>query len=131
MAIHKQKINIQGQDIIIAQIQNEDYISLTDMAGRKSGRPSLVIANWLRNKDTIEFLGVWEKLYNPEFKGFEFEAFYSNAGSNSFAISPKDWIEKPMRLDLFPNQVEGEGHMVIEISHSSLGHILAPSLNSF
>ena len=94
MAKKNQTINVDGLDITIKRIDEKDYISLTDMAGRRSGRPSLVIANWLRNKDTIAFLGLWEKLFNPDFKGFEFEAFKTQAGSNSFAISPKDWIEK-------------------------------------
>jgi hypothetical protein len=70
-----------------------DYISLTDIARYKSDEPKAVIQNWIRNKDTIEFLGLWEQLHNDNFKGIEFESFKNQAGSNAFALSPQKWID--------------------------------------
>jgi hypothetical protein len=71
--------------------QNE-FISLTDIARYKSDEPKDVIKNWMRNKDTIEFLGLWEQLNNEKFKGVEFDSFKSQAGSNAFTLSPQKWI---------------------------------------
>ena len=72
--------------------QNE-YISITDIARYKSDEPKDVIKNWMRGKDTLEFLGVWEQLHNSNFKGVEFDSFRTQAGSNAFTMSPKKWIE--------------------------------------
>ena len=89
-----QKINVEGTEISVILSKNDsDYICLTDMARYKDNDPSLVIANWMRNINTIEYLGVWEILHNPSFKPFEFEGFKTQAGYNSFAMSPKKWIE--------------------------------------
>ena len=71
----------------------DEYISLTDIAKYKSDEPSDVIKNWMRSKDTIEFLGLWEKLHNPNFKPVEFDGFKNQAGSNSFTLAPQKWIE--------------------------------------
>ena len=68
-------------------------IYITDIAKYKSDAPDDVIKNWMRNRDTIEFLGLWEQLNNPEFKPVEFDGFRSAAGSNAFTMSPKKWIE--------------------------------------
>lgn len=90
----KDKIVADGNEIsIISDGTDNDYISLTDIARYKSDEPTAVIANWMRNKDTIEFLGLWETIYNPNFKPIEFEGFKSQAGSNAFTMSPKKWIE--------------------------------------
>src|SRR4030043_2073620 len=83
-------IVVQGAEVSIATRHEQDYISLTDML-RHFGDES-IIYNWLRNRNTIEFLGIWEQLYNPAFKPLEFERFKSQAGLNSFALSPKKWI---------------------------------------
>lgn len=69
-----------------------DYISLTDIAKYKSDDPTLVIGHWMRNRNTIEYLGVWESLYNLNFKPLEFEGFRKEAGLNAFTLSPKKWI---------------------------------------
>lgn len=69
-----------------------DYISLTDIARYRSDEPSAVIANWLRGRETLEFLGLWETLNNPEFNSLEFEGIRSQAGLNSFTVSPRKWI---------------------------------------
>lgn len=92
--IVKEVIHANGIDISIftEDFQNE-YISITDIARYKSDEPKDVIKNWMRGKDTLEFLGLWEKLHNPNFKGVEFDAFRTQAGANAFTMSPKKWIE--------------------------------------
>lgn len=73
--------------------QQNDYISLTDLAKyRNSDAPAGVIANWMRNRNTIEFLGLWEELNNPNFNLLEFEEFKYSAGENTFTLSPQKWI---------------------------------------
>ena len=91
----KETIHANGFEIGIytEDFQNE-YISLTDIARFKSDEPKDVIRNWLRRKDTIEFIGLWEMLHNSEFKGVEFDAFKNEAGYNAFTLSPQKWIEK-------------------------------------
>jgi len=87
------KINVQKTDVTILKINEDDYISLTDIAKYKSNEPTDVIANWMRNRNTIEYLGIWESLYNPVFKPLEFEGFRKEAGLNAFTLSPQKWIE--------------------------------------
>ena len=87
------KIIVQNTDITIISANGGDYISLTDLAKHRSDEPNAVIANWMRNRNTIEYLGLWEQLYNPNFKPVEFEGFRMQAGLNAFTLSPKKWIE--------------------------------------
>jgi len=89
------KIDVKGIEVSY-YIQNEDdYICITDIAKYKNiDHPDDLIRNWLRNRNTIEFLGVWEHLYNPAFKPVEFDGFRKQAGLNSFTLTPKQWIEK-------------------------------------
>ncbi|MBN8677961.1 MAG: KilA-N domain-containing protein [Chitinophagales bacterium] len=87
------KINVQQTDVTILKINEDDYISLTDIAKVKSDDPTAVIANWMRNRNTIEYLGIWETLYNPGFKPLEFEGFRTEAGLNAFTLSPQKWID--------------------------------------
>lgn len=88
------KINVQGIDIVLYEDNKEDYISLTDIARHKdSVNTDSIIQNWLRNRNTVELLGFWETMYNPNFKPLEFEGFRKQAGLNSFVITPKKWIE--------------------------------------
>jgi len=87
------KINVLGSEISIYQLKEEDYISLTDMVKNIENGLSL-IEKWLRNKNTIEFLGIWEEMYNPEFNSPEFEGIKNQAGLNRFALSVKQWVEK-------------------------------------
>ena len=85
----KATINANGNEITVISEGNEnDYISLTDIARYKSDDPTATIQNWMRNKDTIEFLGLWEQLNNPDFKPVEFEGFKKDAGANAFTMSP-------------------------------------------
>jgi len=91
----KQQITVRGLEIIVFHLGNSDYISLTGIARYKNpNEPKDIIKNWLRSKATLEFLGLWEKLHNPEFKGVEFDPLMKEAGSNSFVMSPTKWVEK-------------------------------------
>jgi hypothetical protein len=90
----KKEITTLGIQIGIHQKQNQDYFSLTDIAKFKDKSHSDdIIKNWLRNRTTIELLGLWEKLYNPNFKPVEFDGFRKESGLNSFVLTPKKWIE--------------------------------------
>ncbi|MFA6950830.1 MAG: KilA-N domain-containing protein [Lentimicrobiaceae bacterium] len=86
------KINVKDTDVSILKINDADYISITDIAKYKTDDTSAVIANWMRNRNTIEFLGIWETLYNPNFKPLEFEGFKKEAGLNAFTLSPLKWV---------------------------------------
>jgi hypothetical protein len=90
------KIEIENTPISITKIEKEDYICLTDMAKAKQGdnRSADIIKNWIRTRTTIEFLGTWERMYNPNFKVVEFDHFKSEAGLPTFVLSAKQWIEK-------------------------------------
>ena len=85
------KIKVNDTEITIVSANEADYISLTDIAKHKTDDASAVIANWMRNRNTIEFLGIWEHLYNPNFKPLEFEGFRKEAGLNAFTMSPLKW----------------------------------------
>ena len=86
-------INANGVEISVASSNEADYISLTDIAKKRNPEfPSDVVKNWLRSRSTIEFLGLWEKIYNPDFKLVEFDQFKNAAGENSFVLTPQKWI---------------------------------------
>ncbi len=90
----KIKLNVNELEIILYKQNEEEYISLTDMAKfRDSERTNYIIQNWMRTQNTIEFLGLWEQLRNPGFNSIEFDAFRNEAGANSFTLTPKKWIE--------------------------------------
>jgi hypothetical protein len=87
-------INVQGSEIALISDQINDYISLTDMARyRDPERTNYIIQNWMRTRSAIEFCGLWEQLYNPDFKSIEFDAFKNESGANSFALTPQKWID--------------------------------------
>ena len=89
----KDKIYAKGIEIGIYTMDFEnEYISLTDIAKYRSDAPDDVIKNWMRNRDTIVFLGLWESMNNPNFKPVEFDGFKNQAGANAFTMSPKKWI---------------------------------------
>ena len=89
------KLKVQDVEISLATIDNQDYISLTDMAKGKNdeARAADIIKNWIRNRSTLEFLGTWEILYNPNFKVVEFDYFKKEAGLPTFTISVSNWVE--------------------------------------
>lgn len=86
-------ITVKSTEISVIKRQETDYISLTDIAKHKTDDPQMVIANWMRNRNTLEFLGIWEYLYNPDFNPLEFEGFQKEAGLNAFTMSPTKWIK--------------------------------------
>ena len=90
------KITVQNTPITVLAVEEQDYISLTDMATAKEGdnRSADIIKNWLRNRYTIEFLGTWEVIHNPNFKVVEFDHFRMSAGLPSFVLSASEWIER-------------------------------------
>ena len=97
------KINVQGFEITVFAEKERDYISLTDIAKSKEGdaRAADVIKNWIRNRGTIEFIGTWEQLHNPDFKVIEFDHFRMSAGLTSFVLSPGKWVEKTNAIGIF------------------------------
>ena len=95
MPIIKSIINANGIEIRVSSTNESDYISLTDIAKKRNPEfPADVIKNWMRSRSTIEFLGLWEKLNNPDFKLVEFDQFKQEAGTNSFVLPPQKWIDR-------------------------------------
>ena len=96
-----EKIKVLETNVSVYTRQQEDYICITDIARYKNadGTDDL-IRNWLRNRNTIEFLGIWEQLHNPGFKPVEFDGFRKSAGLNSFTLTPKQWIERTRAIGL-------------------------------
>jgi hypothetical protein len=92
------KISVQGTEISLIKVNDTDYISLTDMLKAKDG--DFFISDWLRNRNTVEFLGIWEKIYNPDFNYGEFAIIRNQAGLNSYKISVKEWTEKTQAIGL-------------------------------
>lgn len=92
------KIEVEGKEITIILNNNQQYISLTDMLKAKDG--DFFISDWLRNRNTVEYLGIWESIYNPDFNYGEFATIKSNVGLNSYKLSVKDWVEKTKAIGL-------------------------------
>jgi len=96
------KLIIQDINVSLTKINDEDFISLTDIARSKnSDEPKDVVKNWLRNKNTVEFLGLWEIINNGNFKGVEFDTYKNESGANSFTLSPTKWIKETNAIGLF------------------------------
>ncbi|MBB4846136.1 hypothetical protein HNP55_004690 [Paucibacter oligotrophus] len=91
-------LDIQGTRVAVVSSPQGDYISLTDMLRAKDGE--FFISDWLRNRNTVEFLGIWESIYNPAFNYGEFATIKSQAGLNSYKISVKEWVEKTGAIGL-------------------------------
>ena len=96
-------MTVQDVPVTIMNVDQRDYISLTDMAKARTdaGRAADVIKNWLRARSTLEFLGTWEVMYNPNFKVVEFDHFKSEAGLHTFTLSAKEWIEKTNAVGIY------------------------------
>ena len=87
-------ITVQGTDIVVLDKQGKEYICITGIARHQNPKePEDVVKNWMRNRGTIEFLALWEKIHNPSFKGVEIDPLLFEAGSNSFTMSPTKWVE--------------------------------------
>lgn len=112
------KLIVHGTEIAVTTIDDKDYISLTDMLKAKDG--DFFISDWLRNRNTVEFLGIWEQIHNPDFNYGEFAAIRSQAGLNSYKLSVKEWVEKPlkklMRLDCVRRPDDMAAHTPIKTS---------------
>lgn len=109
--IKKETIEAKGFTIqVYTEDFKNDYVSLTDIARYKNKEePNVVVANWMRNYSTIEYLGIWERLNNPNFKPIEFEGFLKEAGSNAFTLSPKKWSEITNAIGLLVKSGRGGG----------------------
>ena len=96
-------LNVQDTPVTVMSVDQTDYISLTDMAKARTdaSRAADVIKNWLRARSTLEFLGTWEVMYNPNFKVVEFDHFKSEAGLHTFTLSAKEWIEKTGAIGMY------------------------------
>ena len=103
MSKHTTTITVQDVPVTVMQVDQSDYISLTDMAKARtdSTRAADVIKNWLRTRSTLEFLGTWEVMYNPDFKVVEFDHFKNEAGLHTFTLSAKEWIEKTNAIGMY------------------------------
>ena len=109
--VKKDTIEAKGFAIqIYTEDFKNDYISLTDIARYKNvHEPKDVVKNWLRVRDTIEFLGLWETIHNPNFKGVEFDSFRNEAGTNAFTLSPQRWIENTNAIGIVSKSGRGGG----------------------
>ena len=107
----KETINVQGTNIrIMSSIAGKCYLCVTDIAKIKNfEEPKDVIKNWMRTKSTIEFLGLWEKINNPNFKGVDFDPLLKEAGSNAFTMSPVKWVEKTGAIGMFTKAYRSGG----------------------
>ena len=96
-------ITVQDIPVTITQTEIEDYICITDIAAAKSDdyRAADVIKNWMRNRNTLEFRGTWESIYNPNFNVVEFDHFKQQAGLHTFVLSVSEWIEKTNAIGMF------------------------------
>ena len=122
-------INVKGAAVTIATRHEQDYISLTDMV-KRFGDES-ILYNWMRNRNTIEFLGIWEQIYNPDFKPLEFEGFRSQAGLNSFSLSPKKWIEATGAIGLYSKAGRGGGTYAHKDIAFEFGSWLSPEFKLY
>ncbi len=100
------KIIVKGSEVTLYVQGKNEYISITDIAkSRNSNEPFAIINNWMRSRSTIEFIGLWETLCNPNFKPLEFERFKNEAGSNYFVLSPQRWIETTNAIGIIFKQL--------------------------
>jgi hypothetical protein len=129
--LSKQKqltIAVQGSDITVVSKEHGDYLSLTDMVRNFEGGSSL-IEQWLKSKDTVLFLGVWEQIHNQDFNSIEFEGIRNEAGRNSFFCPPRRGSSEPGPGVLRPARDATEGRSPTRISHSNLDHGSAQNSN--
>ena len=100
-------LNVNNSTVSVIKVDGSDYISLTEMARNYGGDQS--IYNWMRNRNVVEFLGIWESLNNPKFKGIEFETFKRQAGLNSFTNTPAKWINATDAVGIVSKPGRGGG----------------------
>jgi hypothetical protein len=104
--LRNENITAQGMEIaVLTREADDDFLSLTDIAKyRNADYPSDVIQNWMRNRGTVEFLGLWERIHNPDFNYLEFEVIDNDAGRNGFVLTPKRWIESVNAIGMISKQ---------------------------
>lgn len=119
----QETIHVKGIDIgIYTRDFKNEFISLTDIAKYRSDQPFILVCNWMRNRDVIEFLGLWEKLHNPNFKPLEFDRFKKEAGRNAFTMSPEKWITNTDAVGIVSKRGRGGGtyaHLDIAMSFAT------------
>ncbi len=122
----KNEITVKDVTIKTMTINGIDYISITDIARQKNAvDPNGVIANWMRNRNTVEFLGIWETLHNPNFNPLEFEGFRKEAGLNAFTLSPTRWIEATNAIGI----VSQAGRYGGTFAQKAISVTMPPSMN--
>jgi len=113
-------ITVKDVNIRTMKKDGVDYICITDIARQKNSvDPNGVIGNWMRNRNTIEYLGLWETLYNPNFNPLEFEGFRSQAGMNAFTLSPTQWIEATNAIVLI-NDGMPQGERLVKLNQIAI-----------
>lgn len=122
-------IVVQGAVVAIATRHDQDYISLTDMV--KGFGDETILYNWLRNRNTVEFLGIWEQLHNPACKPLEFERFRSQAGLNQFSLSPPKWVEATGAIGIYAKAGRGGGTFAHRDLAFELGSWLSPEFKLY
>jgi hypothetical protein len=122
-----QMILVKGHQIETFTIGDQDFISLTDIARNKNpDEPKDVVKNWIRNRSTLEFIGLWEKLNNPKFKGVEFDSFLFDSGQHSFTLSPSRWIDQTNAIGI----VSKKGHNGGTFAHVDIAFEFASWISS-
>ena len=121
--IIKTELNVVNNKVCIMNVNNIDYISLTDLARYANPEePKIPIQTWMRNKDVIAYLGLWENIHNENFKGYEFTTFERNAGKNSFYMSPQKWIKETNAIGIISKSGNNGGtfaHLDIALEFAS------------
>ena len=123
------KIRVEDKIISIIQKNEQDFICLTDMVRDEEGTDH--IRNWMRNRNTVEFIGLWETLHNPNFKPVEFDTFRKQAGLNNFNLTPKKWIETTNAIGITSKSGRYGGTYAHKDLAFEFGHGLVQCLNYF
>ena len=123
------KINVDNTEVSVMRVGNEDYISLTDMTKNLEGDDH--IRNWMRNRDTVEFLGLWEQMNNPNFKPVEFDGFKKQAGLNSFTLTPKKWMDATGAIGVVSKSGKGGGTYAQKDLAFEFGTWLSPAFKLY
>ena len=124
-------IEVQNVKVNVTNMNDNDYICISDFTKFKEGKSTSddIIRNWLRNRITLEFLGTWESIYNPNFNSVEFDGFRKNAGLHTFTLSVTECVKRPMQLVFILNVVNMAEHMHIKILLLNLHQQLVLYLN--
>ena len=125
----KRTISVKGTEVSITTRHEQDYISLTDMV--KGFGDETILYNWLRNRNTVEFLGIWERLNNPDFKPLEFERFWQEAGLNRFSLSPTKWVNATGAIGMYAKAGRGGGTYAHKDIAFEFGSWLSPEFKLY